>query len=82
MPYTHSDKIITSPLEAIKEMCLDCCGGSRSYVDSCPSTKCSLHAFRFGKNPYRKSREHTEEEKELLKQNLKRAREAKLNKNL
>lgn len=81
MSYTHPDKIITSPLEAIKEMCLDCCGGSRSYVTSCPDTKCSLHAFRLGKNPYRKTREYTEIEKEDLRNRMKTAREAKETKN-
>ena len=43
-----------SPLKAIRLRCLDCCAGSYTEVERCPADKCPLHAFRLGKNPYRK----------------------------
>ena len=82
MSYTNPNKIITSPLEAIKEMCIDCCGGEKSWVIDCTDKKCALYSFRLGKNPYRKSKEYTEEEKEILKERIKNAREAKKNKSI
>ena len=82
MSYTNPDKVITSPLDAIREMCLDCCGGERSWIAGCTATKCALYEFRFGKNPYRKSKEYTEEEKEILKERIKNAREIKKNKSV
>lgn len=77
MSYTNPNKKITSPLDAIKEMCIDCCGGERSWVKECTSLNCALYEFRLGKNPYRKSREYTEEQKEELKERARLARESK-----
>lgn len=42
-----------TPLKAIRLKCLDCCGGSPKEVKLCAAEKCSLHPFRFGKNPKR-----------------------------
>lgn len=39
-----------SPLRAIRARCLDCVGMSSVEVERCESD-CTLHAFRFGKNP-------------------------------
>ena len=77
MSYTNPNKKITSPLDAIKEMCIDCCGGEKSWVKECTSPNCALYEFRLGKNPYRKSREYTEEQKEKLKERARLAREFK-----
>ena len=77
MSYTNPNKIVTSPLEAIKEMCVDCCGGEKSWIKECNSHNCPLYEFRLGKNPYRKSREYTEEQKEQLKERARLARESK-----
>ena len=77
MSYTNPNKIITSPLEAIKEMCIDCCGGEKSWVAECTAKECAVYEFRLGKNPYRKSREYTDEQKEQLKERARKAREAK-----
>ena len=77
MSYTNPNKKITSPLDAIKEMCIDCCGGERSWVKECTSPNCALYEFRLGKNPYRKSREYTEEQKEKVKERERLARESK-----
>lgn len=56
----------TSPLRAIRLKCIDCCGGSMKEVERCDIVKCPLHAFKAGKNPYRKKRELTEEQKARL----------------
>lgn len=45
---------IKSPLKAIRAFCIDCMGGAVREVKLCPSQICPLHAFRMGKNPYRK----------------------------
>lgn len=41
-----------SPTRAIREKCLDCMGNQPKEVAACPSTNCSLWAFRMGRNPY------------------------------
>lgn len=65
-----------SPLKAIREKCLDC--NFNAYeVKHCPCTDCALYPFRFGKNPYRKKKEYTEEQKENMRERLKKARESK-----
>lgn len=77
MSFTFPDRKATSPLEAIKLMCIDCMGGLKNEVKYCPTKKCAVWEFRLGKNPYRKSRELTEEEKEQMKERMMKAREAK-----
>ena len=57
---------LTSPLKAIRAYCIECCCGSAYEVSLCPATECELHGFRFGKNPYKKTRELTEEQKAEL----------------
>ena len=42
---------ILTPLKAMRAYCLDCCCGSSNEVRLCPSTKCSLFPYRFGKRP-------------------------------
>ena len=64
----------TNPVKAIREFCLDCCGGSPSVVSECTSVNCALHPFRFGKNPYRTKREMTEEQREAAAIRLAEAR--------
>lgn len=65
----------TNPVKAIREFCLDCCGGSKVEVKECPSRKCALHPFRFGKNPYRAKREMTEEQRKAAATRLAEARQ-------
>ncbi len=77
MPYLKTDADISTPIKAIKIFCIECCGGNKSYVKECTSTKCSLYDYRLGKNPNRKMREYTEEEKEQLKERVRKAREAR-----
>lgn len=63
-----------NPVKAIRDFCLECCGGSPSMVKECNSANCALHPFRLGKNPYRSKREMTEEQKEACKIRLAEAR--------
>ena len=69
-------KQITSPLKAIRAYCLGCAGTSNE-VKLCPVEKCELHEWRFGKNPYAKKREMTEEQRAAAVERLRKAREAK-----
>lgn len=65
-----------SPLKAIRANCLECVGTAHE-VKLCPCTKCALYPFRFGKNPYRKKREMSEEQRERAAERLRKARQAK-----
>ena len=60
---------ITSPLKAIRQNCIECCGGSKNEVKLCTITSCPLYAFRFGKNPYSK-RTLSEEQREAARVRL------------
>lgn len=42
-----------SPLEALRQRCLDCCAGSPGEVRLCVSVECPAWPFRMGKNPWR-----------------------------
>lgn len=67
----------TSPLKAIRAFCIECCGYQTSEVKSCTAPRCPLFEFRMGTNPYRKTKEYTEDELETLRERMKKAREAK-----
>lgn len=69
---------ITSPIKAIREYCLSCVCGSSAEVRSCELTKCPLHPFRFGKNPFTK-RTLTEEQRQEAAKRLLKARENQKN---
>ena len=73
MPYIKKDADISNPLKAIQVFCFECCGGEKQDVKECTAKACALYPYRLGKNPYRKSREYTEEEKEKLKERAKKA---------
>ena len=66
----YTGEKITSVLKAVKKHCLDCCAYQRDEVKLCPSTRCTLWPFRFGKNPYRKKKEYTEEQLEALRKRM------------
>lgn len=70
-------KNATSPLKAIRLFCVECCGGSSNEVKLCPSEKCALHNFRFGKNPFRAKRELSDEQRAKAAERLRKAREHK-----
>ena len=65
---------IKNPVKAIRAFCLGCSGDAPSEVKNCTVYNCPLYPFRFGKNPYRKRREMTEEEKRVLADRLREAR--------
>ena len=69
------EEYIQSPLKAIRANCLQCVGGSSNEVRLCTSKTCYLYPFRFGKNPYAKKRELTEEQRAAVSERLKHARE-------
>lgn len=77
MPYLKTDADISTPIKAIQVFCVECCGGNKTYVKECPSSRCALHDYRLGKNPNRKTREYTKEEKEELRERVKKARESR-----
>ena len=67
----------TTPLDAIKDFCMECCGYQRDEVKKCSAPMCALYEFRFGKNPYRKTKDYTEEELEKMRERVRKAREKK-----
>lgn len=73
------EKKLTNPVKAIRAFCLGCVGNSPNEVKLCPSEKCPLHPFRFGKNPYRTTvkRELTDEQRAALADRLRKMREKK-----
>lgn len=68
---------VQSPLKAIREKCLDCCCGFKNEIRLCNIKNCALYPFRFGHNPYKKKKEYTDEELEVLKERLKMARQSR-----
>lgn len=57
-------------MKDIRRKCLDCCGNSPSEVRLCELTNCSLHPYRMGTNPFRKSREISNEQRAVLAKRL------------
>ena len=52
-----------NPLRAIREKCIDCSCGDNSEVRKCVAVDCALWPYRMGKNPFRKKRELSMDEK-------------------
>jgi hypothetical protein len=69
----------TSPLKAIRQKCRDCSGGSASEARQCNVIDCDLWPYRFGKNPFRKKREMTEEQRKAAVERLAKARADRAN---
>lgn len=67
-----------TPIKAIRQNCLDCCAGSAHEVRLCPILNCPLYPYRFGKNPYIKRRELSEEEKQVLRHRVERMNRERL----
>jgi len=67
---------IETPVRTIRKFCLECMSGQYSEVEACKSERCWLFPYRMGKNPKRKKRQLTEQQKAKLRENLKKAREA------
>lgn len=72
-----------SPLKAIKEFCKRCVGSYAGLKDCGGDTDCNgdgscpLFEYRYGKNPNRKKKVFTEDEKEAMVERMKIARESK-----
>lgn len=66
-----------TPLKAIRAKCLDCSCGSTKEVRECELIKCALHPYRNGRNPNRKKKELSEEQKQAAAERLKKARKRK-----
>lgn len=69
--FTQENK---SPLRAIKAKCYECSAYSLSEVSQCEVKSCPLYHFRHGKNPFRKPRVLTEEQKRAAGERLKQSR--------
>ena len=63
-----------TPIKAIRKHCLSCSGESPKEVRLCVIKDCPLYPYRLGKNPNRKPRVLTEEQKESLKKRLSKGR--------
>jgi len=72
------EKIITSPIKAIRAKCIDCMCGQVLEVKLCTCIDCALYPFRMGKNPYRKpmSEEQRQAAGERLRKRLEEAQDS------
>lgn len=68
----------TNPVKAIREKCLCCCYDSANEVALCHFEACPLWPWRMGKNPYRKKKVLTNEQKLAMTERLRKAREKTL----
>lgn len=64
----------TNPVKVIRVKCRDCTNNQPVEIDNCTVTRCPLHAWRMGKNPYRKKVVETEEQKRKRAANLRSTR--------
>lgn len=71
---------IKTPIRAIRAKCLDCSGGSTKEVELCVLPGCPLYPYRLGKNPNRRGRTMTEEQRQNAINRLANARENKKSK--
>lgn len=78
-PEGYTGEVITSPLKAIRAKCIECSNNMLGEIKECTVTGCPLWPFRMNKNPYRQTREMTEEQKEALRDRMKKARDGKNN---
>ena len=65
---------VLSPSKAIRVKCLECSAWSNEEVKECPATDCALYPFRCGKDPGRKKRVLTEDQKVVMAERLNRVR--------
>ena len=68
------DGQITNPVKVIRAKCLECCCGQAKEVENCAAIACPLHEWRFGKNPFRKKIEMSEERREELRERMRKMR--------
>lgn len=70
----HDPNVQTNPLRLIRSYCKNVCVETNKQVRQCSNTECSLHSYRFGKNPYRKPRTYTEEQMNAQRERMQNAR--------
>ena len=63
--------------DAIRAKCLDCCCGSPAEVRRCGAIDCALWPFRQGTDPFREAREMSDEQRAVMAERLRMAREAR-----
>lgn len=63
---------------AIKAKCMECCCGQREEVRLCKIETCPIWPYRMGKNPFRKKRELTEEQRAAASERFAKARARKV----
>jgi hypothetical protein len=63
-------------LEAIRENCIDCCGGSQAEVRRCRLVTCPFWPYRMSSNPFRR-REMTDAQRAEVAARFAAAREAR-----
>ena len=63
-----------SPLQALRERCIDCCTGSKTEVAKCVAVTCPSWPFRTGHNPWRTGRPMTPEQRNAAASHLKHGR--------
>lgn len=61
-------------LQALRERCVDCAGGSVHEVRLCVAVACVAWPFRMGTDPWRAKRVLTEEQKSTLRERMAKAR--------
>ena len=76
---TVSKKSQRNPVKAIRAKCIDCCGAEdyNNRIKDCDITKCALHPFRMGKNPYREKKVVSEEQAAKFKERMRKAWETR-----
>ena len=60
-------EMTNTPLKAIKEKCIDCCGDD--HPKYCVCTNCSLYPFRLGKNTLLPKRPISDKRRAILLKN-------------
>lgn len=65
-PNTEESTVIKSPLVAVRKKCLECMENSAKRVKECECSDCPTFHLRLGKNPFRRSRVVSEDEKKKL----------------
>ena len=78
----NADYLDLTTLKAIRAKCLDCCCGSFNEVKACPcdgvnGELCPLYQYRLGRNPNRRGRSYTEEERQAIADRLSQYRKNK-----
>lgn len=65
---------LLSPLKTIRKYCLTCCCESAHEVKVCPAKECELYPYRLGHDPRKGKRVLTDEDKEIMRERMAKAR--------